>query len=388
MGAAERLDAARRVSLYLVSLVAAASADLAWRPPSPLRVLVQATVLALAVLLGGPLAEALSSVGGAGARRRARLVVFLLVPLPSLFALLTIWAAPRLAGEAAVVLVALQVGILLLADTLKLELLALANALVFVLGAAAGGGLPAAVALSGFLVLTGVFLALDHTARRLSLWPNLAPPPLGLVLKDAVRLLAAPVLLLVLALSVLPEQAPAAAEEGVGWLSASAAQRAEARRAYVWLVLVALAGAGVTMLSLRWFRGRGRDAPPLVEMAESHVEAEEVIEPPAFDDARYAPARGRVIRAYLRFLARAREAGFRLGTHLTPREIESRVRRPEGPLGFLTMLFMDARYGPDEPVAADVDRAEAASRAVCSSLRVLPRTARRALDVPSTRTPS
>jgi hypothetical protein len=53
---------------------------------------------------------------------------------------------------------------------------------------------------------------------------------------------------------------------------------------------------------------------------------------------------------------------------LTPREIEGRVRRPEEPLEVLTGLFMDARYGPDEPGDESVHRAEVASRTVIESL--------------------
>jgi len=378
------LDAARRVSLYLVSLVAAGSADLAWRDPSPLHLFAQGTVLALVVWLSEPLTEALSSVGGAGVRRRARILAFLFVPPPTLFALVTAWAAPALAGQAAGALFLVQVGLLLVADALGLEVLALANALVLTLVAAAGGGLPAGIALCGFLVLVGVFLTLDHTAQRLSSWPNLPPPPLRLVLGEALRLMAAPVVLLALALLVLPDSAPPSVSRRGGRHAPisdpiSEPGGAEARRVHQWLVLVVLAGAGSMVLALRFLRGTGSDARPLVERAESHVEAEEILEPPALDDAPYKPARGRVIRAYLRFLSRARAAGFRLGAHLTPREIEGRVRRPPDPLDQLTALFMDARYGPDEPDANDVARAEAASRVVCSSLRVVPRRGRRTL---------
>jgi hypothetical protein len=112
-------------------------------------------------------------------------------------------------------------------------------------------------------------------------------------------------------------------------------------------------------------------------MPESHVEAEELIEAPPADDARYAPARGQVIRAYLRVLACARRAGFRLERSLTPREIQARVRRPERELAVLTGLFMDARYGPGEPGPEAVVQAEAVSRVICSSLPVRPRPSRR-----------
>ena len=79
----------------------------------------------------------------------------------------------------------------------------------------------------------------------------------------------------------------------------------------------------------------------------------------------------------MRFLARARDAGHRLERHLTAREIQDLVRAPDAPLALLTSLFMDARYGPDDPATETVLEAEAASRAACSGLRVLPRTARR-----------
>jgi hypothetical protein len=145
------------------------------------------------------------------------------------------------------------------------------------------------------------------------------------------------------------------------------------RRAYWWLGLVALAGGGTLTFLMRWLRGRGDEASPLVELVEGRVEAEELLEPAALDEARCGPARGRIIRAYLRFLSRARETGLRLGRHLTPREIQDRVGGPEEGLGALTRLFMDARYGPDEPGSEAVRSAEAASRTVCSRLRARPR---------------
>ncbi len=112
-----------------------------------------------------------------------------------------------------------------------------------------------------------------------------------------------PSLLLALALLLLPAPPPAALGDGSAVVLAP-----EVRRAYQWLALVALAGGGTVTLLMRWLRGGGSEASPLVEPTESRVEAEELLEPDAFDEARYEPARGRVIRAYLRFLSRAREA--------------------------------------------------------------------------------
>jgi hypothetical protein len=216
-----------------------------------------------------------------------------------------------------------------------------------------------------------VFFSLDHVRHRLALWPHILAPGVGLVLKDALRTLAVPVILLAVGVTLLPAPPPTVDGRGVSPVAAP-----EVERAYRWLIVVALVGTGSLVLAVRWLRGRGRDTPPLVEMPESHVEAEELIEAPRADDARYAPARGRVIRAYLRVLARARQAGFRLEPSLTPREIEGRVRRPEMELRVLTGLFMDARYGPSEPGPEAVVRAEATSREICSTLPARPRRTR------------
>ena len=360
-----RLAAARLVALYLLSLLAVAGADFAWRPPDLRRLAGYSVALGFALALGSLLPEALSAVGGAGLRRRARLIALLFLPLPGLVALGVALAAPRLAASAVSALTLLQVAVLLLAELLGIELLALWGALVLTLVAASGGGLPAVVGLSGFLVLAAVFLSLDHVVRRLLAWPSAPAPALTRVVAGALQVVAVPFFLLVPALVLLP--GPAAGGLGVG---GGPAITADVERAYRWLALVALAGGGATTLVLRWLRGPGGSGEqPLVELPESHVVTDEVLEPPDLDDARYARARGRVIRAYLRFRTRAEEVGFRLERHLTPREIQGRVRRPEGTLETLTGLFMDARYGPDEPAPGAVRRAEAASRDVCSSLR-------------------
>jgi hypothetical protein len=363
-----RLAAARLAALYLLSLLAAASADLAWHPPGVRRLAAHAAGLGLAVGLGSLLPDAFSAVGAASLRVRARLASFLLVPLPGLVALAVAVAAPRLAGQAASALALLQLALLLVAEALGVEVLALWGAFVLTLLAALAGGLPSLVGLTGFLVLAAVFFALDHVLRRLGAWPGTRAPAVRVVVADALLAVAAPVVLLAAALLLLPAPTPASLAEGGTVVLAPGV-----RRAYEWLTLVALAGGASVVFLVRWLRGGEREAPPLLEPAESRVEAEEALEPDTFEDARYAPARGRVIRAYLRFLSRAREAGFALESHLTPREIQHRVRRPEDLVDRLTGLFMDARYGPDEPGAEAVRSAEAASAAVCVRLPVRPR---------------
>jgi hypothetical protein len=368
----EALASGRVSALYLVSLLATASAEVAWRGARPLHLAVHAVGLGVALLLGALLAEALSAVGTAALRRRARLIAYLLVPLPTVFVLAVAWSAPLLAGEAASALALLQVALLLLSEAFGLELLALWGALVLSLVAAAVGGPPAVIGLAGFLALAGLFFSLDHTLKRLAPWPQAPAPALGLVLGDALRALAVPVILLVIALAVLPNPAPAV-QGGAG----PTVTAPELARAYRWLILVALVGTGSLVLVFRWLRGRRADAPPLVEMPEMHVEAEEILDAPSAEDVRYAAARGQVIRAYLRVLTHAREAGFRLERCLTPREIEGRLRRPETALGVLTALFMDARYGPDDPGPDEIVRAEEAARDICSTLRDRPRAGRR-----------
>ena len=364
-----QLAAARLAALYLLSLLAVAGADLAWRAPSLARLAGHALGLCLALLLGGPLKDASSAWTAAGSRRRARWIAFLFLPLPGVFALVAVLAAPVLAAKAATGLASLQLILLLIADALALELVAVWGALALTILAAVGGGLPAVVSLPGFLLLASVFFSLDYVTKRLAAWTYVPPPALRLVLANALRAVALPAVLLAAALLLLPSPVI----EGLAGGQAPAFV-GEVQRAYRWLALLAVLGGATTLVVMRWLRGGGgEESLALVELPESHVLAEEILEPDTPEDPRYAAARGRVIRAYVRFLARVGEAGLRLERHLTPREIQERVRQPEDPLRTLTGLFMDARYGPSEPAPEAVQRAEAASREVCAGLRVRPR---------------
>jgi hypothetical protein len=363
--ATERLAGARLAALYLLSLVAVAGADLAWRPPSLARLAGYALGLSFVMVLGAALRDASSAWAAATQRRRARFFAFLLLPLPGFCALVAGLAAPALAERAAAGLAVLQLLVLVVCDALSLELVAVWGALVLTLLAAAGGGLAALVGLPAFLVLASLFFSLDHATKRLAAWPSVGAPALRLLLTNALRAVALPAVLLVAALVLLPLPRVEGLAEGKG-----PAFTAEVQQAYRWLALLAVLGGATTIVVMRWLRGGGDEAQALVELPESHVLAEEILEPDAADDPRYAPARGRVIRAYLRFLARVGEAGLRLERHLTPREIEERVRQPADPLRTLTALFMDARYGPEEPTPEAVRRAEAAAHEAATGLRV------------------
>jgi hypothetical protein len=131
-------------------------------------------------------------------------------------------------------------------------------------------------------------------------------------------------------------------------------------------------GGGVVLGLARLFRG-GESGAVLLEDLETQVEAEELLEAPLLDESRYGAARGRVIRAYLTFLSRARDAGYEIAAHLTPGEIERRVGQPEAPLADLTGVFLDARYGPDDPSSEAVGIAERSARDLSAFLARRPR---------------
>jgi hypothetical protein len=355
---------ARQATLYLLSLASIAGAEIAWRQAGPLRVAALAGLVAGAMLLGAVLADALSGTIAAGVRRQARLVLYGLVPIVGLLSLATGLAGATLAARGAEVLGLLLLATLLLGEPLRLELLAVWGTLLLTLLAALGGGPPALIGLPAWLALAGLFFAFDHAARTLAAWPAARPPRTSRLALDAARVLALPLLLLSAGLIALPgarRAAPSLERE-------SAAVLPEIRRSYEWLLIVALAGGGGVAFVFRWLRGDEKEGAPLVEMAESRVEAEEALEPLVFEDARYAAGRGRIIKAYVRFLEKARAAGLRLEPSLTAREIEGRVRRPEAPLGALTDIFTAARYGPDEPSAAAVHDAESASQILVRAL--------------------
>src|SRR5260221_645331 len=236
------LRAARQVALYLLSLLAVASAEIAWLGARPQRLLAHAAALGFTLLLGGFLADALSGLGAAGGGERGRR------PAP---------------------------------------------------GGVGGRGAP------------------SETSAG-----------------------------------------PVAVEQ--------------VRRAYLWLFLLALGGGGAVLALARLYRG-GESGAALLEDLETRVEAEELLEEPPLDQSRYGAARGRVIRAYLTFLSRARDAGYEIAAHLTPGEIQLRVRQPEAPLADLTGVFLNARYGPDEPSNEAVRIAQRSTRDLSAFLAPRPR---------------
>jgi hypothetical protein len=368
---------ARNLALYLLSFFALASAEIAWRGASPLLLFLHAMALAAAFLLGQLLDEALSGVGAAAWRRRARLLALGGFALAGFVAVLGSLASPQFVIEAVEAYAFLQPLALLLAEFLALQLAALVGALVLVVLAAIAGGLSAEVAVTGFVALLAFFLAFDHSVLRLQGRPPASVRLFVPVARDAARTVGPVLGVLAAFLWLVPATPPAELLDLAS--GRRLPTRQETRRAYEWLALLGLAGAGLVFGLGRLFRGGGESRALLEESVETQVESEEMLEPPSLLDPRYGAARGRVIRAYLRVLARARAAGLEIAAQETPREIEARLRPRAPAMPLLTGIFMDARYGPDEPSPEDVREAEGASQEL---VRALPARRRRSARPP------
>lgn len=360
------LLATRRLLLYLPTLLAMESAQIAWGRPGPARLLGDASALALTLVLGEAVADALSGAGAASWRRRARLGAFALYSILALGALTAATAGGELAGRASRALGLLQLMLFLVGEFLGLRPIVLANLLLLATLAAMAGGLSAAVAVLGTVALLPFFLTYDRLASGLSAATaaRAVPSVARAAVRETARLVAPLTFLLAGALWWAPP-APLSSSASVGGTPLPS----ETRAAYRFLILLALLGGGLVMGVARLLRGGGEAAPVLVENPETLVVAEEDLEPERRDDARYGPGRGRVILAYLRFLARAKELGHEIGAALTPREIERRLPAPGPALARLTTAFMEARYGPEEPSADGIKSAESASRELQATVR-------------------
>lgn len=357
------VQAGRSLALLLLSLHAVACARLAWVPG---RELLGSAVLLVCAALAGEVVPLLGSAGSAVSRLRFRLLVF--IGYAGLSVLLTLIAVgegdPGLLARQAVAFAALQPLLLVLQDVLGGVRLPLANALLLVtLGALRGGSL-ASLAVVGHLLLLGPLLALERLARATA--TTRLP---GAVVLATLRQSLAAVAPLGLGLALLFAAFPPPASARLGSASLSAASQKEAEAALRRLTVVALVGGGVVFVLARLLRRGGGDAPPLDESPDVEFQVDEALPEAALADAAYAGPRGRIVRAYLRVLGRAREAGFRLRPHHTAREIEAALREPARPLRELTRHFMDARYGPDEPEGAAVAAAEGAASELLAVLR-------------------
>lgn len=357
------LLAARDVTLYLLSLLAVACARIAWLPIGAAALFSQALLLALAACFGKLLAEAAAGVWTSASRRRTRVLFLAGYGALACVALAAALGGGEIVAREAQAFGLLHSALLLLAPLVGLDEVVFANALLLVVLTSLRGGTPAAVSTTGFVGLAGFFLAFDHAARKLQEWPRARGRLFAPVVRDAGRLLLPVVGCLGVFFSLAPPTPYVRAAVGQG----QEAPRASGE-AYRWLALLALGGGSLIFVLGRLLRSRGGDEAPLLELVDSHQVLEEPLHPPPPDEGVYGTPQARVIRAYVRFLTRAREAGLKLPRHQTPREIEGRVREPGQPLALLTGLFMDARYGSSQPTAEDVRDAERAAHTLVVAL--------------------
>ena len=359
--------AARSVALYALSFHAAASALVAWRPSDVRRLGLCAMGLALALILG----ESFGGIVDAGLEGTSRLR--LRVTTAAAYGGLVVLALSaaigtreaRLLGQEALLFTVLQAAFLLLADLGRTHLGPIANALVLVVLASLRGGVVAAAAVTGGLALLGFFLALDHSARVLQAYPVGRADLMGATLRRATASLA-PVVVGLTVLFVLFPPAPLAQ---VRLPASTGARDEDVSAAYRRLVVFGLAGSGLIFAAVRLFRRDRGARSPLEEALPLERGTEELLpEPAPLVRPDYQGRRGRIVRAYVSVLARARESGFRSRPSQTPRDIAVLLPAPPGPLGTLTELFVGARYGPDEPSEEQAAAAEHAGHAVAAGL--------------------
>ncbi|PYQ02142.1 MAG: hypothetical protein DMF82_17000 [Acidobacteria bacterium] len=361
------LLAARSVAVYALSLHAAASALLAWSRADAGMLALAAAGLAIAQVAGESFGGAVDS--GLEGTSRLRLRITFATAYGGLVVLALTAAVgsgePRLIGQETMVFTVLQAAFLLLADLGRSQLGPVANALVLVVLASLGGGVVAAAAVVGGLALLGFFLALDHAARVLQAYPAGPAALLAATLRRAATSLAP----IVIGLTVLFFVSPPAPLAQVRLPASSGPRDEDVSAAYRRLVVFGLAGSGLIFAAVRLLR-RDRGARSTLEEAlplERGTE-EALPEPPPLVRPDYQGRRGRIVRAYVSVLARARETGFRSRPSQTPRDIAMQLPAPPGPLGTLTELFVGARYGPDEPSEEQVVAAERAGHAVAAGL--------------------
>lgn len=366
------LFALRALSLYLLSLVPAASALLAWLGPGR-----QPGLLLLALALGLAAAQVAGEAtvllgdtwrGRGAARARAwlltsyaglvliSLAVFVGAPHPGLF------------ERAAFAFILVQAAALALPALAAGQLLALANALQLAVLAGFRGGAPAAVAAVGFVAALVAFLGLDHAARRAESQLRLDPGLVGLVVGRALAIAVPAALASGLLFVVVPPTPHAGLAAMTPELRAS---REQIAFAYAQLSMAALVGTTAVYYLSRALRRKSESRPMNVETVQPELVVDEALEerPRRLRRRGDASARGAIIRAYVGALRQAAAAGFRRRPEQTPLEIASALLPRADALPALTALFMDARYGGTDPAPGDAVTAEALAARVVTALQ-------------------
>jgi hypothetical protein len=363
-GSAEELYVLRTAALYLLSMHAAGVALIAWSRHPALAIGATAAGLA-AALAGGEAVASRVSAGGWWARNRAAAIAIHCALMGVSLLAAALAPAPALMRALATVFAIAQAVTLLAAAWGHGAVSALANALVLVALATLAGGVIAAAAVLGALVLQVAFLVFDHFSRTLAAHRHRATPLRAAAVGEAVRAALPPAVLLALFLAAAPPRPHRAIVlEQFG-------ETQETVVALRLLALLVMAGGGGLYVVRKALRPAGEAEPVLEEEIETVILADEPIAEPPRPERRLRPGmRGRIVGTYVAFLQQAARLGWLRPSHLTAPEFASLVvREPGGAVGRLTEIFVRARYGPDEPTEDEARAAEGAAREALGRLR-------------------
>lgn len=348
----------RALALYLTSVLTAMAALVAWPWAASLATALLVAPAAAGALVGGELAA--PSVADAQRTWRARGRLLSAIGYAAMIAIAVFAASaapePAVFGREAVVFAALQPAFLLIAGAMADVRLALVNSLVLVALSSLRGGLVAALAAVAVFVLIALFLLADNAVRILGAYAARRGPTTEHVLREGLALIAPVTAVLALLLWIAPPQPWA----GVRWTSGPPTD--VPRQVYALVFFASLIGAGAVGLAVQFLRRRRQRTPGPSEDVMDVVAVEDEVLPEAGPSRREVipGSRGAVVRAYATFLAAAARLGRPRRGDATPAEYAVSLGRVAG-LSRLTELFMDARYGPDEPPAPSVAAAEAAA---------------------------
>jgi hypothetical protein len=369
-----RLEGARALAVYLLSVHAVVHAQLAWRARSAWDAAEWAVTLWGALLLGewlGPRVEPLVEAIGRGRLRAVAVVGYtaLILMAPPLVS-----GDPSLVAREVALFSGIQALLLLMAESGRGRFGAVENALVLVVLAALRGGSVASLAVLGFLVLLAGLLALEHVLGTLAGYPRAQPPAAGVPLRQAASLVGPVAFVLAVVFALLPPQPYRAAAAALP-APMGVAEVATAYQALT--VLGVLGGAGIYAIARLLRRARRSGEAPLPEAIEARPLSEEPVEEPELEPSvAYRGRRGRVVRAYVSFLRQAARLAQRRRPSQTPAEYAAALGQPAELLARLTRIFVAARYGPDEPGEPEAREAERTAQAIVTALR-RPRGARR-----------
>ena len=348
----------RALALYLLTVVTAMAALLAWPWAASLLTALAVAPAAAGALVAGEMAA--PSVADAQRTWRARGRLLFAIAYAAMIAIAVFVASavpePAVFGRQAVVFAALQPAFLLIAGAMADVRLALVNSLTLVvLSCLRGGGVAAVAAIAAF-VLIALFLLADNAARILGAYAARRGPSPALVWRQGLSLIAPITTAFVLMLAIAPPRPWA----GVRWRSGP--ETDVPARVYALVFFASLIGAGAVGLAVQFLRRRRQRLAPPAEDVVDVVAVEDEVLPEAGPVRRgiIPGARGAIVRAYVAFLTAAARLGRPRSLDATPAEYAAALG-PLGGLAHLTDLFMDARYGPDDPGPESVAAAQGAA---------------------------